>query len=60
VIDICNWTLKAHPLKARIRRAERPMGPLDPTDDIGIRIDRFLFGVDHKYDWQTIEFIGSM
>lgn len=34
-------------------------GPFDPTNNIGIRIDRFLFGIDHKYDWQTIEFIGS-
>jgi predicted acyltransferase len=36
-----------------------PTGPFDPTDNIGIRIDRFLFGIDHKYDWQSIEFIGS-
>jgi heparan-alpha-glucosaminide N-acetyltransferase len=36
-----------------------PTGPFDPTDNIGIRIDRFAFGIDHKYDWQSIEFIGS-
>jgi predicted acyltransferase len=36
-----------------------PKGPFDPTDNIGIRIDRVVFGIDHKYDWQSIEFIGS-
>ena len=36
-----------------------PRGPFDPTDNIGIRIDRVVFGIDHKYDWQSIEFIGS-
>ena len=34
-------------------------GPFDPTNNIGIRIDRALFGIDHTYDWQSIEFIGS-
>ena len=34
-------------------------GPFDPTDNIGIRIDRVVFGIDHRYDWQSIEFIGS-
>jgi predicted acyltransferase len=34
-------------------------GPFDPTNNIGIRIDRWVFGIDHKYDWQSIEFIGS-
>jgi predicted acyltransferase len=36
-----------------------PTGPFDPTNNIGIRIDRDVFGIDHKYDWQSIEFIGS-
>jgi predicted acyltransferase len=34
-------------------------GPFDPTNNIGIRIDRVVFGIDHQYDWQSIEFIGS-
>ena len=34
-------------------------GPFDPTNNIGIRIDRVVFGIDHRYDWQSIEFIGS-
>ena len=36
-----------------------PTGPFDPMDNIGIKIDRVVFGIDHKYDWQSIEFIGS-
>jgi heparan-alpha-glucosaminide N-acetyltransferase len=36
-----------------------PTGPFDPTHNVGIRIDRVLFGIDHKYDWQTINFFGS-
>ena len=36
-----------------------PTGAFDPTNNIGIRIDRLVFGIDHKYDWQSIEFIGS-
>jgi predicted acyltransferase len=36
-----------------------PTGPFDPMNNIGIRIDRFVFGIDHTYNWQSIEFIGS-
>jgi predicted acyltransferase len=36
-----------------------PTGPFDPTNNVGIRIDRTVFGINHAYDWQTIEFIGS-
>ncbi|MGA2077700.1 MAG: DUF5009 domain-containing protein [Terriglobia bacterium] len=35
-------------------------GLFDPTNNVGIRIDRAVFGIDHRYDWQSIEFIGSI
>ena len=36
-----------------------PQGAYDPTGAVGIRIDRALFGIDHSYDWQVINFLGS-
>ncbi len=36
-----------------------PSGPFDPTINVGIRVDRALFGIDHAYDWQTMNFLGS-
>ena len=36
-----------------------PQGAFDPTAAVGIRIDRALFGLDHSYDWQVINFLGS-
>jgi len=35
-------------------------GAFDPTNNVGIRIDHVVFGIDHRYDWQSIEFIGSI
>ncbi len=36
-----------------------PAGPFSPTGNIGIRIDQALFHLDHNYDWQTMNFLGS-
>lgn len=36
-----------------------PDGPFSPTANIGIKIDQAVFGIDHTYNWATINFIGS-
>lgn len=34
-------------------------GPFSPTDNIGVIIDRAVFGLDHAGGWVTITFLGS-
>jgi len=36
-----------------------PGGSFSPTANVGLRIDRAVFGLDHTYDWSSINFIGS-
>jgi hypothetical protein len=34
-------------------------GPFSPTANIEIRIDQALFHLDHAYNWQTMNFLGT-
>jgi len=37
-----------------------PDGPFSPTGNVGVRIDRFVFGMDHSYDWPNLDQLGSL
>jgi len=37
-----------------------PDGPFSPTTSVGVRIDRFVFGMDHAYDWPNLDQLGSL
>ncbi len=34
-------------------------GPFSPSDNIGVVIDKAVFGLDHAGSWATINFLGS-
>jgi predicted acyltransferase len=36
-----------------------PSGPFDYINNVGIRLDRALLGMDHVYYWRTMNFLDS-
>lgn len=37
-----------------------PTGPYDPVANIGVKIDRIIFRMDHSYDYPNLDQLGSL